>query len=164
MYIPNKVHHFLRSPIQVRGVTCAPSFPVSGALDPSAKTWGNARQWARFRGNCDQTHLEVVQNNLPRGGYRVVGAEQRSEGGRAWKVLTPDNFLVDLREDVFLPILLEKGLPATRIIDAEFQWCVSGSQIRLEQVGSTSHAKYVTEEEMLARKPPKKAKKAGTST
>jgi len=161
MYIPNKVRHFLRTPIQVRGVTCAPSFPVSEALDPSAKTWDKARQWARFRENS-QTHLEVVQDNIPRGGYRVVGAEQRSEGGRAWRVLTPDNFLVDLREDVFLPILLEKGLPATRIIDAEFQWCVSGSQIRLEQVGSTSHAKYVTEEEMLARKPPKKAKKAGT--
>jgi hypothetical protein len=150
MYIPNKVHHFLRPPIEVRGVECAPSFPVSGALDPSAKTWENARKWARSR--KESLFLEVVHDNPPRGGYRVVGAEQRGEGGRAWQVITPDCLLVDMREDVFLPILLERGLPATGIIDAEFQWCVVGSQIRLERVGSKSHAKYTPEDKLPVRK------------
>lgn len=161
MYIPNKVHHFLRLPTKANGVPCSPSFPVSGALKSSAATWNNARSWAWTAGVPDFQKIEVVIENPPRGGYRIVGAVQRGKGGRAWQVVTPDYFLVDLREDVFLPILLEKGLPATGVIDAEFQWCVSGSQLRLEQVGSDSHAKYVSEDEWHGRKKarPKKPKK-----
>lgn len=160
MYIPNKVHHFLRPPTKANGVLCSPSFPVSGALKSSAATWNNARKWAE-KGAGEPDQPEVVCENPPQGGYRIVGAEQRGQGGRAWRVVTPDYFLVDLREDVFLPILLEKGLPARGVIDAEFQWCVSGSQLRLEQVGSESHAKYVSEDEWHGRKKarPKKPKK-----
>jgi len=131
---------------------------VSAALKSSAATWNNARKWAE-KGAGEPDQPEVVCENPPRGGYRIVGAEQRGQGGRAWQVVTPDYFLVDLREDVFLPILLEKGLPATGVIDAEFQWCVNGSQLRLEQVGSKSHAKYVSEDEWHGRKKARPKKK-----
>ena len=88
----------------------------------------------------------VVLPNEPKRGYRLVGAESRGEGGRAWKVVTPEGYLVDMREDVFMPILLDRGLPADGLIDAEFQWCMAGSQLRLEEVGSEAHSAYMPED------------------
>lgn len=149
-YIPNTVVYFLRGGVHT---TSVPAFPVSGALDPSAKTWDIANKWCGH--GSDQNAVRIEEENRPLEGYRIVGAEQRGGGGRAWKVVqttTPIPYAVDLREDVFLPILLEKGLPASGIIDAQFQWCMKGSQLRLEQVGSEAHAQYVTEDEWLAKK------------
>ena len=66
-------------------------------------------------------------------------------------VLSPEGYLVDLREDVFLPILLTRGLAADGIIDAEFQWCQKGSQIRLEEVGSDAHKRYLSEDQKFSK-------------
>jgi len=151
-------------------VECQPAFPVSSLLKPDAATWDNAKQWAtpyvpRPRASLRDAMqgrvtppapqpdpTPTILPNDPKGGYRIVGAEQRGEGGRAWKVLSPEGFLVDLREDVFMPILLREGLPKTGIIPAEFQWCVNGSQIRLEEVGSTAHGEYTLAADMAAEK------------
>lgn len=154
--------------------SCQPAFPVSSLLKPDAMTWHNAKEWATPwpQGRTTPYSLseimhfkqrgveppplagppgdpeEVILDNTPKGGYRIVGAEQRGEGGRAWLVLTPENYLVDLREDVFLPILLTKGLPASGIIDAEFQWCANGGHLRLEEVGSAQHSEYTPAEDV----------------
>jgi len=49
---------------------------------------------------------------------------------------------VDLRSDVFLPILMSRGVPADGFLDATLQWCQNGSQLRLEEVGTEAHSRY----------------------
>ena len=120
------------------------------------ETWQNAKDWAQ-RGdkqyNYEKRQWEVlpgvrpepvVIDNTPKRGYKLVGAESRGEGGRAWKVVSPEGHLVDLREDVFMPILLTRGLNKQGIINARLQWCVNGSQIRLEEVGSDNYKHYLS--------------------
>jgi len=117
----------------------------------TAKLWSVGSSRWEYETNYLNAQNKVLSvdgveiSNAPRRGFRIVGAEQRAEGGRAWKVLTPDGDLVDMREDVFLPILLDRGLPKNCVIDAEFQWCQNGSQLRLEEVGSPQHKAYTPE-------------------
>lgn len=167
-YIPNEVHFYARPEQTVKrvpswkthqqhmvAVTCRPAFPVSGRSPEDSKTrenaifWSAGYRWPRWEAKQAKTRPDAkpsVVKNTPKRGYRLVGAESRGEGGRAWLVVTPEGYLVDMREDVFLPILLDRGLPADGIIDAEFQWCQEGSQLRLEEVGSPGHKEYLPED------------------
>jgi len=150
-YIPEKVVFFAK-PETTRGQhKCRPAFPVSDqTVTKDNKTLKNAKAWSlghwayhAYSGTPDISKAVGIEiSNVPRDGYRIVGAEQRGEGGRAWHAITPDGFLVDLREDVFLPILLRLGLPSSGLIPAKLQWCQAGSQLRLEEVGSKQHSEY----------------------
>jgi hypothetical protein len=166
-YIPDQVKFFLRNHRSVEtqfnnwihGSRVAweghEAFPVSMHLPASSTTWDTAKYWTR------SAEEPVVLDNTPKGGYTIIGAEQRGEGGRAWKVLSPEGYLVDLREDVFMPILLTQGLPRSRVIRAKFQWCVNGSQLRLEKVGSDQWKKYLPyAKAQEAKKAAVKARKA----
>lgn len=154
-YIPTEIHFYLRHEITFNRGThprlykAHPAFPVaSRSIGRGHKVAGKAERWANSLWGRDkgQDPLPVVVlPNIPKSGYRLVAVDTRTEGGRAWKVISPEGFYVDLREDVFLPLLLEKGLPADGMIDAEFQWCQNGSQLRLERVGSPAHNGYVAE-------------------
>jgi hypothetical protein len=143
--IPKKILMF-RKDLVADAVTGIPAYPVrKGGTETAMR---NAKSWARRSGYVRRDPTEPVEfDNLPRDGYRIVGAEQRGEGGRAWKVVSPDGDLVDMREDVFLPILLSRGLPRGGVIPASFQWCQNGSQLRLEEVGSDQHKQYRPEED-----------------
>lgn len=162
--IPNKITMFRRK----QTPEGTPAFPVrvgaSEGASITAKLWvANESRWAyksNYEGAKDRADAAAVEavviGNEPRRGFRIVGAEQRAEGGRAWKVVTPDGDLVDMREDVFLPILLDRGLPKGGVIDAAFQWCQNGSQIRLEEVGSPQHKAYTPETGSSEKKPARK--------
>ena len=146
-YIPKRVHFFLRGPVTVdragEQIPCRPGFPVSDSYVVEGKaTVSRARSWA----GLPQDDLGIVEENTPKSGYRVVGMEARSQGGVVWKVVCPDGRLFDLRDDVFTPILLNEGLPPSGIINQPLQWCVNGSQIRLEAVGSPAHSRYTVRE------------------
>jgi len=165
-YIPQNVVFFCRN----EGTHTSPAgtfqarmaFPVSDQLVArGAKTVENAQHWAAgYHPRPDDSRLKGIEvENTPKDSYRVINAEQRGEGGRAWKVITPEGYLVDLREDVFLPLLLREGLPKSGIIPATFQWCVNGSQIRLERVGSKAHALYTPADEVPQVKAATKAAK-----
>lgn len=148
--IPEKIHMFLRPTakrpqnIGRRNYALSqnvayqgrPAFPVSNHLKPEAATWAKAKSWA------GPGYQEVVLDNIPKEGYRVVGAEQRGEGGRAWIVLTPEGHIVDMREDVFTPILLQHGIPAGGLIPGKFQWVLLGTQLRLECTTSEQFKEY----------------------
>lgn len=161
-YIPDKVVFYTRAtgPYAAYGQThtCTPAFPVADqTVTKDGKTLKNAKAWTlgnwRFVRSMDVSKVWGHRRpNTPKDGYRVVSAEQRGEGGRAWKVISPEGYLVDLREDVFLPILLREGLPKTGMIPAKLQWCQSGSQLRLEEVGSEQHKLYSTPAEKVAEK------------
>ena len=189
-YIPKNIVVFTRPKATVNGHDCEPAFPVADrSVERGFTVVENAKRWARP--NCGRTYSlsqvmaakrqgitlpteaepdGITCSNKPQAGYRLVGAEQRGEGGRAWKVISPQGYLVDMREDVFLPILLTKGLPPSGIIDGKFQWCQAGSQLRLELVGSDAHKAYTpahmvaTEEanRKAASKVKAKARRAGT--
>jgi hypothetical protein len=153
-YIPERVVFFARPEVVrnkgAQALFVRPAFPVADqTVAKDGKTLKNAKAWALGNWKYSDFLAEKIKdvkgtpvNNVPRDGYRILSAEQRGEGGRAWKVITPDGFLVDLREDVFLPILLRLGLPASGLIQAKFQWCQAGSQLRLEEVGSKQHGEY----------------------
>jgi len=168
-YIPNKVVVFCgRTQTTPAYGTFTPAFPLSDRVagNPKSKTLLKARSWSsgiHWYPSGNQRKLAQVQGveveNTPKKGYRIVDAEQRGEGGRAWKVVSPEGYLVDLREDVFLPILLAKGLPKSGIIPASFQWCQNGSQLRLEQVGSKAHALYTPADEVTKVKAKERAAK-----
>ena len=151
-YLPEQIIFYIRDKnCQKNGHPCKEAFPVSS--ESPETTHNNAKSWAN-RTNCGapkQPHTKQEVPNAPTGGFRLVGAEQRAEGGRAWKVITPEGYLVDLREDVFLPILLKKGLPKTGLINARFQWAQVGSQLKLVEVGSTLHKQMVTSAERKVR-------------
>jgi len=150
-YIPQTVVFFLSAPhIVTKGkehLEVFPAFPISGK---SRAHEGLAKSWARG-GSGTGEGIEIP--NEPKSGYRLLESEAREQGGWAWKVVTPEGYLVDLRHDVFLPILFAKGIPASGIIPAKLQWGMNGSQLRLEEVGSAQHARYdVDPDEAEARR------------
>ena len=160
-FIPEGVLMFRRKGVLLGGV---PAFPVRKGSSPeaqeTARCWvqNTNRNWHSYNATLDLNVPYTEISNLPRGGFRIVGAEQRMEGGRAWKVVTPDGDLVDLREEVFLPILLDRGLPKGGVIDAKFQWCQNGSQLKLIEVGSSLHKEFISEKERDALLGEKKKK------
>jgi len=177
-YIPEEIVFFLQKEIQVNGHKGTPAFPVSReTVDKKGTTWENAKSWAnryrprqtamptlgealvkmeggtpRPKAPLPDEEAGIGHPNIPQTGYRIVNAEQRGQGGRAWKVITPEGYIVDLREDVFLPILLKKGLPKTGLIPSQLQWCVAGGHIRLEEVGSLAFKKYIPTDQVEAHK------------
>lgn len=159
-YIPRKIDFYCQPETQQKAtsgwrwwrrhkkaVTCIPAWPVSHRLAADAQTRRNALTW----GQKPKNNTMITLDNTPKGGYKVVGAEQRGEGGKAWKVLSPEGYLVDMREDVFMPILLDRGLAPDGTIDAKFQWCQDKAQLRLEEVGSEQHKQYSTEAQKFSK-------------
>jgi hypothetical protein len=81
--------------------------------------------------------------NEPFTDLRWVGIDSRCEGGVAYKVVTPQGWLVDLREDVVTECLYEGAIThkistagSGTYFTAEFVWVVMGSQSRLVRVDS----------------------------
>jgi len=153
-YKPDSVVFYVRpeAPYTAYGQTtlCKPAFPVPVRLvNSNSKTSKNAKAWSLGHWTY-YDHLEgdiqgvvgVDSPNVPRTGYRIVGAEQRNEGGRAWKVITPDGFLVDMREDVVMTILIRDGLAADGVLKGEFVWGAKAANLRLIEVGSEQWKQY----------------------
>jgi len=69
----------------------------------------------------------------------VLDLEHRGEGGRAYKVITPENLMFDLREDVVLDIMFARGVEAGGKITGPFQWAICGSQMKILLVGSDDY-------------------------
>jgi hypothetical protein len=99
--------------------------------------------------------VEVVEfDNVPFTNLRWVGIDSRMQGGVAYKVVTPQGWLVDLREDVLLECLFEGAMQplaglkqgAGTYLTAKFVWVVLGSQVRIVRVGSKVHQEIVDSE------------------
>lgn len=156
-----------------RKYRASPGFAVrasaSDDVKDTARAWacGDSRAWTTYRDGHRNPAWDSVTfavfDNVPKTHYVIVGAEQRSEGGRAWKVVSPDGDLFDLREDVFLPLLLSCGLPFSGDIHyAEFQWCQNGSQLKLLAINSAEWKQFMTEDQRDALLAGKKAAKKVT--
>ena len=76
-------------------------------------------------------HKEIEASNDLVPYLTLINLDLRTEGGAAWKVITPEGWLVDLREDVFLELLFKQGIPKSGRLEGPFRWVKLGSQMRL---------------------------------
>ena len=109
-----------------------PAFVVDAS---SEKLLAQAKKWAEsFRAvkevKCITQHNDVMTT------LRLVGVEHRLEGGLAYKVVTPQGYLVDLREEEFLEALFTGRIASDGTISGEYVWSRGGSQMRIVRVGS----------------------------
>ena len=143
--IPAELRIVLRN--QAEHMTPAGKFVMRGAYVTDAKSTaalGTATLWAGREypgpGHTLRPTIITVKNN-PIPSLRVLDIDFRGEGGRAWKVETPEGFYVDLREDVFIECLRArcamKNSPCGGLrIYGPFRWVKWGSQMRLALMDS----------------------------
>lgn len=100
------------------------------------KTCETGKRWAK--GYHQNRKVESVTRNNESISIKILSLEKRSEGGRAYKIVTKENFFFDLREDVLLDTIINcdiiKGVPIGRFI-----WAKVGSQMKLVRIDSDLH-------------------------
>jgi len=151
-------------------VEVVPAFAVDSAHEKDkrkAEEWAadeikRVRRWTEIDRKLDDDEKAKIlaelpteprvdnQRNIPLRGYRVLGIEERGNGGRAYKVASPDNYLFDLREDVVFSIMMKHGIERDGYLPAELIWVKMGNHMRLTCLGSTLHqeiAEYQREKE-----------------
>lgn len=109
-----------------------PTFPVE-----TGKKLDSAISWTGLK-----NPRQVVVDNKPFGNVKIVGLEERGNGGRAYKVTIDDKFYVDLREDVVLDTMLEKGIEKGGLLKGEFVWIKNGNHLKMIRFGSSVYDSY----------------------
>lgn len=115
-------------------------FPAFISDSKNQKTLYTGRQWAARR---NDNVSEKTEKNIPKNGYRINDLVFRNEGGRAYKVITPDGFYVDFREDILLETILEVGISPGGILNGKYLWATIGSQMKLIRDGSKLHQELI---------------------
>jgi len=160
--IPKKLAVWLRKPIEHKFYRESGVHKAAMVTDADSKpSQVTAERWAKggqywspagaYKDNEAVPEPDAIDNE-PIPWLRVVGLDIRSEGGRAWKVLTPEGYLVDLRDDVLLEVLFNKGVPKGGKIKGPFQWVKLGSQMRIVLVKSTMYKAIQKSQEERAKK------------
>jgi len=130
---------------------CIPVFVTDAT---NAKTQKTAEAWARnARWHWDPVSGQRVDTgtdcikferpNDPISGIRLIGLERRSQGGRAYKALVLDKYVVDFREDVLLDAILNGGILDNGVLPGEYIFASVGSEMKLIRVGSLLHEKMI---------------------
>ena len=150
---PDEIMYILK--VRRRDDQPVPAFPARSSPDLTT----TQRGWAiddRYRANVGdwtkQEKPEVLRvANAPITKARIMSAEVRGEGGRAYKLAIwpggidtlkfPHGLLVDLREDVIIHAITTCGVNKNGWLPASLKllWVRSGSQMRLTWVGSERH-------------------------
>jgi hypothetical protein len=128
---------------ELKFTTVVPAF-VSDA--DNEKTIATGKHWAESRATTyDHTakksvKIAVVQElqreNQPIENVRIVSLEHRGNGGRAYKVVTPDDYYFDLREDVLMDTMLSDGIAPGGILKGTYVWARVAAEMKLVRVGS----------------------------
>ena len=142
--LPDNLVYFLQKPSKRTSFDGTvydvyPAFPADAASAAQLKT---GKEWAKGWGN-KQFHSEIALPNTPFRGLTILSLEERGEGGRAYKVITKEGYMFDMRESTLVDVLGYVGIRAGGYIDAEFQWIVDGSQKRLVRTGSKEYLEGV---------------------
>lgn len=121
-------------------ITVTPGF----IADTEAKdTVATGVRWAenrhRYAKGEKPAIKQEIRKNTPISGIKIVSLETRYGGGRAYKVVTPDNYYFDLREDVLLDVMRHTGVSIGAELNGSFVWGKSGGQTKLVRVGSELH-------------------------
>ncbi len=134
-------------------IKCHPAWVTDA--DGNQNTLKRAITWAQ-RGGGGHKVIEI--DNEPFKDPTLVGIETRGEGAQVYKVVTPQGWLVDMRDDVFESVLLRKGLPRHMGIPGKFVWAMNVTQMRLVEVGSRLHKEIVGHQAAKAAPKSKKVK------
>lgn len=107
---------------------------ASDSMVQRAKSWARGDDW---RGNqkYGEPDLFEIDNKVMRTLY-LVHVEHRNEGGLAYKVVTPQGWLVDLRENEFLEAIFQGRMSPEGYIQGEYVWSVANGNMRIVRVGS----------------------------
>lgn len=136
-YIPKTIYIACKKPITVSvkdsNITVLPAF-VSD--NENEKTKETVITWAKTNNHWDkeiinENPIEFIRENNPISGLKICGLDVRDEGGRAYKIVTPDNLYFDLREDVLMDTIYECGIGKGGVLLGEYVWGILGSQRRL---------------------------------
>lgn len=127
---------------------------------------GLASLWSK-KWNSKHNQEEVVaqvqllrKENQPIAGIKVIGLEDKGEGPRIYKVLTPDGFYFDISQDVLLETMKTKGIEPEGILGGQFVWAMVGTEPKLVRVDSELFVALLEagERSILASIPKKKFK------
>jgi hypothetical protein len=170
-YIPEKLKIVLRAPQtftrevdgrEIYRVDGRPAFATDAASPKTLETaldWAQQRQWdPQTREYIETAEPEVVEvPNDPFHRLQIVGLEQRGMGGRAYKVITEEGYLFDLREDVAFDIMLMTGILEGGVVEGDFVWGKYSSQMKILRMGSEDYQEFVrgTEKKKLKKIPNK---------
>ncbi len=149
--IPDKLVAYMREPEEVFQAFTKKVFPLTRAtfvvdgnypsLEKAALKWVN--QPIGYRdppGSCLWSYRAPVSEilelkNDPVTDLTVLSITHRREGGVAIKVITPQGWLVDFREEEFMEAAITGALHSG-IFHGEYVWSRGGNQMRLVRVGS----------------------------
>ena len=129
-------------------IKCQPAF-ITDATNLKSQTV--ATKW------CGHTiyNYETRQREKPSGmevidckndfikSVRIIGLEVRSQGGRAWKCLINNKYLVDMREDVLLDTMINSGIGPGANLPGNYIFAMISSEMKLIRVGSLLHKKMI---------------------
>ncbi len=135
---------------EVSDLTVTPAMPTDAESKAQRAT---AEDWA-----SELKRLPVTVHERDNSPFkvRVIGLETRGEGGRAYKVVTEDGLLLDMREEVLLECVLGCGIAAGGTPNGEFIFAREGSQMKIIRVGSDIHAQFTAAEKRRTAAPIKK--------
>lgn len=153
--IPKKIALFIKAPkpfathnpwangfkrAEVKELSVSPTMPTDADSQAQRAT---AEGWASEGRQLPFTVRET--ENAPFN-IRIIGLEARGEGGRAWKVITEDGLLFDMREEVLLEASMTCGIAAGGVPNGEFIFAREGSQMKIIRVGSDIHGEFTAAE------------------
>ena len=116
-------------------VPCRATFVVpadNSKMLSTAKSWATGGAWGRSFPDPDL----FEHDNTPMTSLRLVGIQKRQEGGLAYKVVTPQGYLVDFREEEFLEVLFRGVFRKDGTFKGKFVWGLNKTQMRVVRVGS----------------------------
>lgn len=130
----------------------------------NAKTQITAERWTQNHnsswGKCDKTgrmiHKKnqvntILKENTPLSNVRIVDLDIRGKGGRAYRALVDETYLVDMREDVMLDTMINVGMGVNATLPGEYVFAQIGSEMKLIRVGSKLHELMVESTEFGKR-------------
>jgi hypothetical protein len=99
--------------------------------------------------------------NEPIAGIRLVDLEYRGNGGRAYKVVLPCGYYVDLREDILLELARSVGISEGGILNGEYIWIRMPGGMKLVRIGSSYYENII---KMVKKEEENKEKKLLSKT
>ncbi|MFA6234129.1 MAG: hypothetical protein WC824_08085 [Bacteroidota bacterium] len=156
--IPDSITVVLRTKVGYK--TPGGAFKAKAAFVTDTKSKGSldtAKRWADGYGAGKTGNPEVVtQDNDTFPSLRVVDLDARSEGGRAWKAITPEGWYVDLREDVILDVfkagcVMQKHPDGGLNLEGPFRWVKYGTQMRIALLDSDIYREIAVSNQLKAK-------------
>lgn len=131
----------------VSDISAIPVF-ITDAENPktqsTALSWVTQKYWhedplTNKRGYVSRPHMIIERDNTAVKSVRIVGLDIRGNGGRAYRALVDETYLVDMREDVMLDTMINVGMGVNATLPGEYIFAQIGSEMKLIRVGSKLH-------------------------